>query len=94
MLYRIGTKRELPIIASKVPARVFTEISQGIYILDAEYGDNRNYLQSGGYALIVETGTMNLLLDHTEHIGIFAHDGQRHPCAPAKSNRKVSSANN
>ena len=55
MLYRIGTKRELPIVANKLPERVYTELLRSIAILDAEYGEHRNYLLSGGYSLIAET---------------------------------------
>lgn len=55
MLYRIGTENDLPLAASLLPERVFTEVAQGVCILDAEYGTDRDPLQSGGYALIVET---------------------------------------
>ena len=55
MLYRIGTKSELPKIAGRLPERVMTEVFQGVMILDEEYGQERDYLQSGGYSLIAET---------------------------------------
>ena len=54
MLYRIGTARDLPKVANRLPERVYTEIAQGIYILDAEYGADRDPVQSGGYSLMIE----------------------------------------
>ncbi len=55
MLCRIGTERELSILANKLPERVQTEVLLGIVILDAEYGADRDYLLEGGYSLIVES---------------------------------------
>lgn len=55
MLYQIGTQRELPLLPSGLPQAVITEILQGLIVLDAEYGVDRNYLESGGYSLLVET---------------------------------------
>lgn len=55
MLYRIGTKQELPTVASRLPESVYTELLRSTAILDAEYGESRNYLQIGGYSVIVET---------------------------------------
>ena len=55
MLLRIGTKKELPMVVRRIPERVYTELLRGIAILDAEYGEDRNYLLTGGYSLIVET---------------------------------------
>ena len=54
MLYRIGTAKDLPKVASLLPERVYTEIAQGIYILDAAYGVDRDPLRSGGYSLLAE----------------------------------------
>ena len=55
MLYRVGTEKELPIVASRLPGRVMTEVYQGILVLDAEYGTERDYTLDGGYSLILET---------------------------------------
>ena len=55
MLYRIGTTTEIPRIENLLPTRVLTEVFQGLYILDAEYGSDRDYLKSGGYTLVAET---------------------------------------
>lgn len=38
-----------------LPEKVVTEIFTGLVVLDAEYGSDRNYLESGGYSLIAET---------------------------------------
>lgn len=54
MLYRVGTKKELSTIGSKLPNRVFTEVFRGIVVLDAEYGADRDSLQVGGFSLIAE----------------------------------------
>ena len=44
----------------------------GVVVLDAEYGENRDYFQEGGYSLIVETTD-----DLTEVKAIV--DYERHP---------------
>lgn len=54
MLYRIGTTKEIPTLACKLPEQVITEIFQGLVVLDAEYGEDRNYLESGGYTIVAE----------------------------------------
>ena len=55
MIYRIGTEKDFPILANKLPERVLTEILRGVVILDSEYGADRDYLQEGGYSLVVES---------------------------------------
>ena len=55
MLYRVGTAAELPMIRNRLPERVYSEVLRGVAILDCEYGTDRNYFQSGGYSVIVET---------------------------------------
>lgn len=55
MLYRVGKTAELPAIRSRLPERVYSEVLRGVAILDAEYGTERDYLQRGGYSVIVET---------------------------------------
>ena len=54
LLYRICTAKDLPMVASRLPERVFTELARGIYILDSEYGSNRDPHDSGGYSLLIE----------------------------------------
>lgn len=71
MLYRIGTKQELPTVASRLPESVYTELLRGTTILDAEYGESRNYLLSGGYSVIVETrddlAQLKTIVDYDTH---------------------------
>ena len=55
MLYRIGTQREIPSLRSKVLECVTKELLRCIATLDREYGADRNYMESGGYALVAET---------------------------------------
>lgn len=55
MLYTIGTEKELARINLHLPTQVFTELLQGIIILDAEYGKDRDYFKVGGYSVILET---------------------------------------
>ena len=55
MLYRIGTTAEIPSLPSHFPEKLITEVFQGLVVLDCEYGEDRNYLESGGYSVILET---------------------------------------
>ena len=55
MLYRIGTTAEIPSLPSHFPEKLITEVFQGLVVLDCEYGENRNCLESGGYSVILET---------------------------------------
>lgn len=73
MLYRIGTKKELSSSDLKLPSRVFTEVFQGIAILDCEYGEDRNCLESGGFSLIAEAS--NDIFAIKNYI-----DYEKHPC--------------
>lgn len=55
MLYTIGTTAEIPTLPSHLPEKLVTEIFQGLIILDCEYEPTRNFLELGGYSIIVET---------------------------------------
>ena len=55
LLYRIGTTAEIPSLPSHFPEKLITEVFQGLVVLDCEYGEDRNYLESGGYSVILET---------------------------------------
>ena len=55
MLYYIGTTKEVSRLENHLPNRLVSEICRGIAVLDAEYGEDRNYFKEGGYSLIVET---------------------------------------
>lgn len=54
MLYRIGTKSEIPTLGCRVPELVAEKLLHYVSVLDAEYGEGRNYLNVGGYVLIAE----------------------------------------
>ena len=73
MLYKLGTVKELRTLECPLPERVWTEIYMGLMILDIEYGENRNYLESGGYSIIVE---------NAEDIPVLKEiiDFDAHPC--------------
>lgn len=73
MLYRIGTQREIPPMRSKLPECAIEELCRCTAVLDIEYGAERNYLQSGGYILILEEAK-----DLTELRKIINYD--THPC--------------
>ena len=73
MLYRIGTTKEISMLPCSLPENVLTEIFQGLVVLDAEYGEVRNYLESGGYTLVAEVSKDIPLLKE-----IINYD--THPC--------------
>ena len=54
MLYTIGTAHELALLPYHLPEELTTEILTGLVVLDAEYGESRNYYESGGYSVIAE----------------------------------------
>ena len=55
MLYTIGTAKEAAQLSSHLPEELRMEVLAGVVILDAEYGPDRDYHESGGYSLIAET---------------------------------------
>ena len=71
MLYRIGTVRELQNLS--LPDVVYREILRCTEILDKEYGESRDYIQSGGYTIFCETK------DDIEKVRKII-DFERHPC--------------
>ena len=68
MLCTIGTTAEITTLPSHFPEKLVTEVFQGLVILDAEYGSDRNYLESGGYSVIAETCDDIRKLSHTLNI--------------------------
>ncbi len=73
MLYLVGTQREIPSIHSKLPECAIKELCRCTLTLDTEYGAERNYLESGGYTLILEEAK-----DLAELRRIIDYD--THPC--------------
>ena len=55
MVYTIGTTREIPSLPCILPQSVRKELLRCTAVLDREYGEDRNYHQTGGYSVIVET---------------------------------------
>ena len=55
MVYIIGTTREIPSLPCTLPESVRDELLRCTAVLDREYGEDRNYHQTGGYSVIVET---------------------------------------
>ena len=54
MLYRIGTVKEIRALHGKFHEDVIEQLHYCTRTLDAAYGADRDYLQSGGYSLIAE----------------------------------------
>ena len=73
MLHLIGTRKELSSILLDLPSRVRTEIFVGLSVLDCEYGDNRNCLETGGFSLVAE------LPEDIPGIKKYV-DFEKHPC--------------
>ena len=71
MLYRVGTKKELCTSGCELPERVYTEVFQGLVVLDAEYGTERDSLFVGGFSLIAEeradVSAIKNYVDYDEH---------------------------
>lgn len=55
MLYRIGTVSEIRSLRNRFSIEVLGQLFVCTAILDDAYGEERDYLQSGGYSLIAET---------------------------------------
>ena len=55
MLFRYGTTREVYESAVRFPDEVFTELLTGAVVLDSEYGEDRDYYETGGYSIVIET---------------------------------------
>ena len=71
VLYRIGTSKELASMKDKLPKQVYEDLTIGIVVLDSEYGEDRDYLQEGGYSVIVETADdlpeFKTIIDYDTH---------------------------
>lgn len=73
MLHKIGTLKELDATTLTLPECVMTELTLDIAILDCEYGEGRDWRESGGYSMVAETAE-----DLHEFVKIV--DVDRHPC--------------
>lgn len=54
MLFIIGNQAELFQVSELLPQDVYLKIFEDITIMDAAYGDDRDYLCSGGYSLVLQ----------------------------------------
>lgn len=73
MLYRIGTQKEIPSLQARLPECAAKELLRCTAVLDVEYGAERNYIESGGYTLILEDAK-----DLAELRKVINYD--THPC--------------
>ena len=55
MLYRIGTLAEMKSLRHAFPPMVLGQLYLCTSVLDEAYGESRNYLESGGFSLLLET---------------------------------------
>lgn len=51
----VGTTKECVALEDQLPQRVYDEVLRGIVVLSSEYGENRDYFESGGFSLIADT---------------------------------------
>ena len=54
-MYQIGNVKEILTLQDVLPRGVFNKIYSSVKILDEVYGNNRDYMVSGGYALVLHT---------------------------------------
>jgi hypothetical protein len=73
MLYRIGLVSEISTLPSSIPKQVRTEITQGLVVLDCEYGSDRDYIESGGCSILIENA------DDLDQLKAIV-DYDKHPC--------------
>ena len=71
MLYRIGSEKELAPMKAKLPKQVYEDLCTGVIVLDSEYGADRDYLQEGGYSVVIETADdlaeVKAIVDYERH---------------------------
>ena len=73
MLYIIGSKQSALEVAERLPDEVVSELIRGAAFLDDEYGEERDFAESGGYSIVAE--------DEADLPDVKARiDYDRHPC--------------
>lgn len=55
MYFCAGTAKECTALYGYLPQRVIGEVLRGLVVLDAEFGQRRNYYREGGYSLVADT---------------------------------------
>ncbi len=53
-MYIIGNTESAHRVENLFPEEVATELIRGSAVLDSDYGENRNFMESGGYALVID----------------------------------------
>ena len=51
----LGTTRECASLYGYLPQSVIGEVLRGLSVLEAEYGTERNYFETGGYSLVADS---------------------------------------
>ena len=51
----LGTAKECAALYGYLPQKVIDEVLRGLVVLDAEMGEERNYLEIGGYSVVATT---------------------------------------
>ena len=51
----LGTTKECAALEGQLPQRVHDEILRGLVVIDSEFGEERNYLEIGGFSLVADT---------------------------------------
>lgn len=71
MLYRIGHKKEVYTCGCKFHKRALQEIDYGLMILDETYGYDRDWEETGGYSILVDSAedveAIKTYVDYDKH---------------------------
>ena len=71
MLYRVGTQAEWMALEGMFHYSIMEELKAYLDVLDLEYGIDRDYMEVGGYALVVESEEdlerVKAVLDYDSH---------------------------
>ena len=51
----LGTVKECRALDGQLPQRVYEEVLRGVAVLAAEFGEDRDYFETGGYSVIADT---------------------------------------
>ena len=72
-MYIIGNTESAHRVENLFPEEVATELIRGSAVLDSEYGEHRNHMETGGYALVIDNPADIPTLEHFIHY-------RTHPC--------------
>ena len=54
MLYKVGRTKDIDQIKGKCPPAVYSEILRGAAMRDSWYGEDRDFLEEGGYSVLLD----------------------------------------